>query len=102
MKFKITLLVTTALAVGALLGVMAQPQKPPQKIQWMNDSVYYETNSWAWDEERNKTNPQPSNFYYTKTIITTNRVRPWHFRFGDREVELGAREDGIILWRNRE
>lgn len=59
MKSKIIILTATALAVAcsAWLGVMAQPSKPSPK--WMNDAVYYSTNSWVMDEERNKTNPQP-------------------------------------------
>lgn len=82
--------------------VMAQPQKSSPKIQWMNDAIYYHTNHWAYDEERNKTNSQPSNFYFTKTVISTNKTTPFYFRFGDRDAELGAREDGVIVWRYRE
>lgn len=87
-------------AVG--FGVMAQPQKPSPKVQWMNDAVYYSTNSMVWDDERNKTRPTNSVFYYTKTVITTNKVESFYFRFGDSQVELGAREDGVIVWRKRE
>lgn len=100
---------TTRIGIAGLLFagvtwfcVMAQPQKPSPKIQWMNDATFYTTNSMVWDDERNKTNPQPSNFYYTKTVISTNKVEPWYFRFGDRPAELGARDDGVIVWRYRE
>ena len=56
----------------------------------------------AWDDERNKTNPQPGIFIYTKTVVTTNKVEPFSFPAGDRRVELGLREDGVVVWRNRE
>lgn len=82
--------------------VMTQPQKPSQKIQWMNDSNYHTTNSTGLDYERNKTLPTNSAWFYTKTIITTNKVEPLYFRFGDRLAELGARNDGVIVWRYRE
>jgi hypothetical protein len=91
-----------AVAWSAWFGVMAKPQKPSPKIQWMNDAVYYYTNSMVWDQELNKTNPQLSSFYYTKTVITTNKVKPFYFLAGDRQVELGTREDGVVVWRHHE
>jgi hypothetical protein len=91
-----------AVACGAWFGVMAQPQKQSPKVQWMNDAVYYSTNSMVWDDERNKTLPTNSAFFYTKTVITTNKVTPFYFPAGDRQVELGTREDGVVVWRHRE
>jgi hypothetical protein len=91
-----------AVAWSAWFGVMAQPQKPSPKIQWMNDAVYYSTNSMVWDVERNKTLPTNSAFFYTKTVVTTNKVTPFYFLAGDRQVELGTREDGVVVWRHRE
>jgi len=96
------LVVSGAAVASAWFGVMAQPQKPSPKIQWMNDAVYYSTNSMVWDDERNKTRSTNSAFFYTKTVITTNKVRPWYFISGDRQVELGTREDGAVVWRHRE
>lgn len=89
-------------AVVSLFCVMRQSQKPSPKIHWMNDAIYYSTNSMVWDEERNKTLPTNSVWFYTKTVINTNKVEPWYFRFGDKQAELGAREDGVIVWRYRE
>ncbi len=91
-----------AVAWSAWFGVMAQPQKPSPKIQWMNDAVYYYTNSMMWDEERNKTRPTNSVWFYTKAVISTNKVKPFYFLAGDLQVELGTREDGVVVWRHRE
>ena len=103
MKNKMWLVVSAAaVACSAWFGVMAQPQKPPPKVQWMNDAVYYSTNSMIWDDERNKTLPTNSVWFYTKTVITTNKVAPFYLLAGDRQVELGTREDGIVVWRHRE
>lgn len=71
------------------------------KIAWMNESVYYTTNSMVYDVDRNKTNPPNSVLTYVKTVVETNKVKPFYFWFGDKAVELGAREDGVIVWRNR-
>lgn len=65
----------------------------------MNDAVYYYTNDSVWDGERNKQLPTNTYWHYTKTVIETNKVRPFYFRSGDRPVELGARDDGVIVWR---
>lgn len=101
MKKTLLVMAIAALAAVTWFCVFGQPALNPPKIKWMNDAVCYRTNS-VWDDDRNKTNPQPSNFFYTKEVITTNKVDPWYFRFGDRAVELGAREDGVVVWRNRE
>ena len=82
-----------------LFCVMAQPQKPDQKVHWHSEGVYYHTNNWVWDDERNTTNPQPTNFFYTKTVITTNRAEGFYFRAHDRSVDIGFREDGVVVWR---
>ena len=95
------LLALAAVGSTCWLCVMAQPQKPTLKIEWQSDAVTYRTNTWVYDEERNKTNPQPSSFYYTKTVITTNKAEYWPTHIGDKIVELGAREDGVIVWRER-
>lgn len=78
--------------------MITDPHTRPLKVEWMNDAVILRTNTMAWDEERNKglTN---SPFFYTKTVIETNRVKPVHFLFGDRGVEFGVREDGVVVWR---
>jgi len=101
MKNKILGLLALA-AVGSTcwLCVTANPQKPDLKIEWQFEVVTYETNNWVWDEERNKTNDLPG-IYYVRTVITTNKVDYCPTRFGDRIVDLGAREDGVIVWRNR-
>lgn len=88
------------LAAGCFIEWLGVTGQVP-RIEWMNDSVYYDTNNMVFDRERNKTRPENSNFYYTKTVITTNKVSPHYFLFGDFQAELGAREDGVIVWRKR-
>lgn len=104
MKNKTNILVVAVLIFGIWLCVkdlsrVNPPDNKPLKVFWMNDEVYYYTNSWVYDEERNKTNPQPSNFFYTKEVITTNKVTPIHFCIRGSLVEIGARDDGVIVWR---
>jgi hypothetical protein len=101
MNQKLKCLLALAAVGSTCLLCVALRQKPALKIEWQSDAVTYHTNTWVYDEERNKTNPQPSNFFYTKTVITTNKAMYWSTYFGDRAVELGAREDGVIVWRNQ-
>lgn len=88
--------IVSALAVAAFVIAASRPSP---KTQWMNDAVYYDTNSMVWDDERNKTLPTNATFFYTKTVVTTNKATPFYFRFGDRPAELGARGDGVVVWR---
>lgn len=73
----------------------------PLKTYWQSDGVYYTTNNFVWDDERNKTNTSQL-FYYTKTVITTNKQPYWPIRYGDSDAELGLREDGMVVWRKIE
>lgn len=72
---------------------------PPPKIEWLNNAVYYATNN-VWDDERNLTN-KTKWVIYTKDVITTNKVASFYVWVGGRHIELGFRNDGVIVWRNR-
>lgn len=79
-----------------------QAEREAWVVEWQFDAVSYSTNHFAYDEERNKTNNVGGSdySYYVKTVVRTNKASSCGFRFGDRDVELGAREDGVIVWRN--
>lgn len=71
---------------------------------WFNDGVYCWTNTtYIIDEEANKNRPDVSTWLYGRQVSTviTNKVYPTYFHAGDRDVELGARSDGVIVWRER-
>lgn len=68
------------------------------KVEWANDAVVLSTNNWVYDEERNATNTSGL-FWYTKSVISTNRINPWFFNAGQGKVEIGFRSDGVVVWR---
>lgn len=74
---------------------------PQPKVDWMNDAVYYETNS-VFDHVRTWASCQPGGLpsYCTKDVVSTNKIWPTGFSKGDRKVEIGFRDDGVIVWRN--
>ena len=89
----------TAITIAIVLLVLICAKSQKQiRVEWMNDAVLISTNT-VLDGERNKTNGT-SIFFYTKTVIVTNRVDPFYFRAGDKSIELGAREDGVMVWRH--
>lgn len=87
-----------ALSLVAWFCALAQPKPEPAKVLWMNDSLVIKTNI-VDDTDRMKTNNGPSTIWFMKQVVVTNKVDPWVFRFGDKRVELGARADGVIVWR---
>lgn len=99
MKTTLTLIgLLAALAAALLCSSCVQIEPQPAKTLWQSEAVSYSTNSWVWDEERNKTNTSQL-FYYTKTVVETNRVPYWPTHGGDGKFELGLREDGVVVWR---
>lgn len=99
MTTKTKIITLSAIPVCAvLLLALGGGKDRVNRINWFNDGVYFTTNHVA-DVERNKALPPLSSFYYFKEQITTNKVSPFYFRVGDKDVELGAREDGTVVWR---
>jgi hypothetical protein len=95
-------IVCILLCLAFLITKSTVISREPDKIEWVNDAVYYQTNQ-IWDEERNAnrpTNQYGFYYYYTKDVTSTNKVSPWYFTAGDRKVELGFRSDGVMVWRN--
>lgn len=84
--------------IGAVLGDNATK---PLKVDWMNDAVFYSTNNYMYDEERNKTNDNPA-LIYNKTVVTTNKPSPFYFLARDRRVELGmlSRRAIVLAWQS--
>jgi len=72
-------------------------QFKPLTIDWGSEAVYYYTNT-VMDDEANKTNTSQL-FVFMKTVTNTNRASNAIFYFKDRLCELGARSDGVVVWR---
>ena len=69
------------------------------QTNWMNDSVYYWTNH-VMDDSGFVTNTSGVQYFYrTKDVVTTNKVSPTRFPSGGGHVEIGFREDGVVVWR---
>ena len=99
---KVAIIICLAGLTLKLVSHIAHAQNPPPKISWMNDAVYYTTNLVMDRERMSKVTNRPTILFYTKDVVSTNKVGPWYFGKGDRQVEIGFRDDGMVIWRYRE